>query len=152
MHKGLLKKSQGLSHFESTFYRYAGLVAGIHCQGEGLAFFSPRHFFSITFVYICCENAVKHYANPRLHLGFAQLSRILPTPLVFISGYANTGKKFSIAFIKQLYREKTQKLFVMVLIKTEILTSPKVLYMKSCTHNQFLFCKKMLSKIQIFLT
>ena len=26
--------------------------------------------------------------------------RILPTPRVFISGYANTGKKFSIAFIK----------------------------------------------------
>ena len=26
--------------------------------------------------------------------------RILPTPQVFISGYANTGKKFSIAFIK----------------------------------------------------
>ena len=24
------------------------------------------------------------YANPRLRLGFAQLSRILPTPLVFI--------------------------------------------------------------------
>ena len=34
----------------------------------------------------------------------------------------------------------------MVLIKTEILTSPKVLYAKSCTRNQFLFCKKMLSK------
>ena len=34
----------------------------------------------------------------------------------------------------------------MVLIKTEILTSPEVLYAKSCTRNQFLFCKKMLSK------
>ena len=30
------------------------------------------------------------YANPRLRLGFAQLSRILRTPLEFISGYANT--------------------------------------------------------------
>ena len=39
----------------------------------------------------------------------------------------------------------------MALIKTEILTSPKVLYAKSCTRNQFVFCKKMLFKIQIFL-
>ena len=30
----------------------------------------------------------------------------------------------------------------MELIKTEILTSPKVLYVKSFTRNQFLFCKK----------
>ena len=34
------------------------------------------------------------YANPRLRLGFAWLSRILPTPLVFISGYANTENVF----------------------------------------------------------
>ena len=39
----------------------------------------------------------------------------------------------------------------MALIKREILTSRKVLYTKSCTRNQFLFCKKMLSKIRIFL-
>ena len=49
--------------------------------------------------------------------------------------------------------EKKRKLFVTVLIKREILTSHQVLYTKSCTRNQFLFCKKMLSKnIQIFLT
>ena len=37
----------------------------------------------------------KHgYANPRLRLGFALLSRILPAPLVFISGYANTENVF----------------------------------------------------------
>ena len=35
----------------------------------------------------------------------------------------------------------------MALVKREILTSRKVLSTKSCTHNQFLFCKKMLSKI-----
>ena len=40
------------------------------------------------------------YANPRRSRGFAYLSRILPTPRVFISGYANTRKKFFIAFIK----------------------------------------------------
>ena len=34
------------------------------------------------------------YANPRLRLRFAKLSRILPTPLVFISGYANTENVF----------------------------------------------------------
>ena len=28
------------------------------------------------------------------------LHNCLPTPRVFISGYVNTGKKFSIAFIK----------------------------------------------------
>ena len=39
----------------------------------------------------------------------------------------------------------------MALIKREILTSRKVLSTKSCTRNQFLFCKKMLSKIRIFL-
>ena len=38
----------------------------------------------------------------------------------------------------------------MALIKKEILTSRKLLYKKSCTRNQFLFCKKMLFKIQIF--
>ena len=55
--KGLLKKSQSLSHFESTFWRYAGLVAGIHCRGENLAFFPPRRIFFTTNVYICSENA-----------------------------------------------------------------------------------------------
>ena len=39
----------------------------------------------------------------------------------------------------------------MALIKREILTSLKVLYTKSCTRNQFLFCKRMLSKVRIFL-
>ena len=34
------------------------------------------------------------YANPRLRLGFACLSRILPTALVFILGYANAETVF----------------------------------------------------------
>ena len=34
------------------------------------------------------------YANPRLRLGFTKRSRILPTPLVFISGNANTENVF----------------------------------------------------------
>ena len=35
---------------------------------------------------------LQSYTNPRLRLGFAQLSRILPTLLVFRRGYVNTGK------------------------------------------------------------
>ena len=34
------------------------------------------------------------YANHRLRLGFASLSRILPTSLLFTSCYANTGNVF----------------------------------------------------------
>ena len=49
------------------------------------------------------------------------------------------------------FPRKNAKLFVMALIKREILTSRKVLYRKSCTRNQFLFCKKMLSKMRISL-
>ena len=41
-------------------------------------------------------------ANPRLRLGFAYLSRILPTPLVFISGYVNTG--IVLYCLKHLFR------------------------------------------------
>ena len=51
------KKSQGLSHFDSNFWRYAGLVAGIHFRGQDLAFFPPCPIFSTTNVYICIENA-----------------------------------------------------------------------------------------------
>ena len=56
--KGLLKISQGLSHFEFNFLRYDGLVPGIHRRGEDLAFFSTSSFFPTTFVYIFSENAV----------------------------------------------------------------------------------------------
>ena len=74
------------------------------------------------------------YANPKR-------SRILPTPLVFISGCTNRGKKFSIAFINN-FPEKNAKLFVMAFIKREILTSRKVLYTTSCTRNMFFFLQK----------
>ena len=40
------------------------------------------------------ERILDSYANPRLRLGFPYLSRILPTPLVFISGYATTENVF----------------------------------------------------------
>ena len=99
-------------------------------------------------------NIFHNYLNnrkrfPCLH----SLSRILPTPRVFISGYANTEKnlKFSIAFIKQLSREKKSKALCMALIKREIRNSRKILSTKFCSRNQLLFCKKMLCKIRIFL-
>ena len=61
-------------------------------------------------------------------------------------------KKVFHCFYKITFLRKNAQLFVMAMIKREILTSRKVLYTKSCTRNQFLFCKKMLSKIRIFLT
>ena len=39
----------------------------------------------------------------------------------------------------------------MALIKREILTSRTVVFTKACMRNQFLLCKKMPSKIRIFL-
>ena len=53
---------------------------------------------------------------------------------------------------KVTFPRKNTKLFVMVLIKTEIFTSCKVLYTKSCTRiKSVLVLQKMLSKIRIFL-
>ena len=60
-------------------------------------------------------------------------------------------KKVLYCFYKITFPRKNAKLFVMALIKREILISRKVLYTKSCMRNQFLFCKKMLLKIWIFL-
>ena len=89
------------------------------------------------------------YGNPRQSRGFAKPSRILLTPRVFISGHANTAKKVFYCFYKiTIPRRKT---LCMALIKREILTSRKILSTKSCTRNQFLFCKKMLCKIRFFL-
>ena len=78
------KKITRLSHFESTFWRYAGLVAGIHCLGEDLAFFPPRRFFSTTLIVcICSENAV--------HIGgfyFVRLANYKRRVLDFIALFA----------------------------------------------------------------
>ena len=46
------KKITRFAHFETTFWRYAGFVTGIHCRGEDLASFSPRHFYCTTFALI----------------------------------------------------------------------------------------------------
>ena len=78
--------------------------------------------------------------------GLHNCQGILPTPWVFISGYANAGKKFSIA-LQNYFSEKKTKLF-----EREILTSCKVLYTKLCMHIvSSRFAKSMLSKIWIFL-
>ena len=60
-------------------------------------------------------------------------------------------KKVFYSIFKITFQRKNAKLFVMALIKREILTSRKALSTKSCTRNQFLLCKKMLSKTRIFL-
>ena len=66
-----------------------------------------------------------------------------PHKLVFISGYANRGKKLCFyCFYKLTFPRQNAKFFVMAVIKRKILTSHAVLYTKSCMCNQFLFCKK----------
>ena len=59
-------------------------------------------------------------------------------------------KKVFYCFYKINFPRKNAKLFVWHSLR-ETLTSRKVLSSKSCTHNQFLFCKKVLSKIRTFL-
>ena len=51
-------------------------------------------------------------------------------------------EKVFYCFYKLTFPRKDANLFVMALIKTEIFTSRVVLYSKSCTRNQSLFCKK----------
>ena len=52
-----------------------------------------------------------------------------------------TQKKSFLLLLYNNFLEKNAQLFVIALIKREIPTSRKVLYTKSCTSNQFLFCK-----------
>ena len=63
------------------------------------------------------------------------MSRILQAPGMFISGYANTYRKnvFS-CFCKLTFPRKNPNLFVMALIKREILTSLEVSYTKRVMH------------------
>ena len=61
------------------------------------------------------------------------------------------SKKVFYCFYKITFTRKKRKTLCMALIKRDILTSRKILSTKSCTRNQFLFCKKMLCKIRIFL-
>ena len=60
------------------------------------------------------------------------------------------GKSFLLLLLNN-FPEKRRKTLCMALIKREILTSRKVLSTKPCARNQFLFCKKMLSKTRTFL-
>ena len=62
-----------------------------------------------------------------------------------------TQEKSFLLLLLDNFPEKNVKLFVMAMIKREILTSRKVVYTKAFTLNHFLFCKKMLSKTRIFL-
>ena len=60
-------------------------------------------------------------------------------------------KKVFCCFYKVTFPRKKRRTLCMALIKREILTIRKILSTKSCTRNQFLFCKKVLCKIRIFL-
>ena len=62
-----------------------------------------------------------------------------------------TQEKSFLLLLYNNFPEKKRKTLCMALIKREILTSRKILSTKSWTRNQFLFCKKMLCKIRIFL-
>ena len=71
-----------------------------------LLFFSGKLFYKSNRKLFSCEFAypdvntwgvgriLNSYTNPQLCLRFAELSRILPTPLMFISGYANMENVF----------------------------------------------------------
>ena len=60
-------------------------------------------------------------------------------------------KKVFYCFYKITFPRKKRKTLCMALIKSEILTSRKVLSTKSWTRNQLLLFKNMLSKLRIFL-
>ena len=61
---------------------------------KSFAFFSGKLFYKSNRKLFSCVRILDSYANPRLRLGFAQLSRILPTPLLFISRYCKHQKRF----------------------------------------------------------
>ena len=65
---------------------------------EKLIYKSNRQLFSCICMALCEHERgwiiLDSYAKPRLRLGLTKLSRILPTPLVFISGNANTESVF----------------------------------------------------------
>ena len=53
-----------------------------------------------------------------------------------------TQEKFFYCFCEITFPRKESKTLCMAMIKREILTSRKILSTKSCTRNQFRFCKK----------
>ena len=63
-----------------------------------------ENFFSVCIAWYKHERGwenTRQLCKPKIiSRGFAEGSRLLPTPWMFTSGYANAGKKFSIAFIK----------------------------------------------------
>ena len=65
-----------------------------------------------------------------------------PNPSSVYNRLCKYRKKVFYCFNKLTFPRKNAKQFVMSLIKRESLTSRQVLYTKSCTHNQFLSCKK----------
>ena len=98
------------------------------------------------------KNQPKKSPNPKNRKSKRPPPLMREQPLTGLITARAVLKKVFHCFYKITFLRKNAQLFVMAMIKREILTSRKVLYTKSCTRNQFLFCKKMLSKIRIFLT
>ena len=113
-----------------------------------------------------CGQAVPSFPSPSPVINFflllSQLSRRTSPGNACYAGYSPNAssvyirlckhrKKVFYCFYKITFPRKKRKTLCMALIKREILTSRKILSAKSCTRNQFLFCKKMLCKIRIFL-
>ena len=98
------------------------------------------------------KNQPKKSPNPKNRKSKRPPPLMSEQPLTGLITARAVLKKVFHCFYKITFLRKNAQLFVMAMIKREILTSRKVLYTKSCTRNQFLFCKKMLSKIRIFLT
>ena len=75
------------------------------------------------------------YANPRLRLGFPYLSRILPTPLVFISGYANTENVFYCLIIPRVLvgYELAQGSWLAIIISYPTSASGIIILLKTLT-------------------
>ena len=102
------------------------------------------------FIYLCPSGCYTTYANPRLRLGFVLTVENSPNASSVYFRLYKHRKEVFYCFYKTTFPRKKRKTLCMALIKREILTSRKILSTKSCTRNQFLFCKKMLCKIRIF--
>ena len=128
-------------------------------EWSGLLFIGVYINLTIDNVFRVCIGWCKHetgWENSRQLCKPQTKSRVCttvsnsPNPSHVYIRLCKRRKKRFYCFYKITSPRKNAKLFFMAMIKREILTSRKVLYTKSCTRNQFLFCQKMLSKIRFF--
>ena len=109
-------------------------VEGLHNSKE---FFQPLE---------CLYQAMKH--REKVFYYFYKITLLRKNEKLFVIASPQTS--FGVPLSRIHFSPTGEAIFVMTLTKREILTSRKVLYTKSFTFNQLLFCQKMLSKIRIF--